>query len=268
MSVERGAGYGISQIQEIRRRASQVEGPIILPQGDVYEISLAQRKDMFGLAQEAWRSAFNPQRLFYDLSPSKTELEGIKKRASLKDIRKFGLIVKTGYLLFDERHSAPLAHHVLIKKIGELNDTFAMDGSDVLRKDIENALITDYSPYSHELTLQPASDSSYRTAVEEHLDTIRGGVLRSIVPVSEFHDIRKAVRHFMNVYQLAGALDPTEENVVMFTHLSRLSSAMGSQHDLFVQQGYAGDLDYESADTHIRPQLQERLIQTLSALGA
>jgi len=268
MSIERRPDHGKAKITEIRQRASGEHIGGELPQVDAYAFTFPQRVNMFNLAREAWDSVFDPEVMLHDLSPSQTGEEKVKKRASLKEIRKYGLILKTGYLLFDDRHLAPPNHHKLMKDIGTLNDTFSMPGAEERGREIARYVQEEYPARGAYLDFKPASDASFRENVEEYMDHLRGGVRESIVPISSFHTMRKSVRHFMNLFQLAGALEPTEENVKMFRHLADLSKTMGDQHDLFVQQDYRGIIDYGSAYTRIRPGLQEDLIRTLGALNA
>lgn len=269
MATENPIGRNSERITHVRELMSRREFSGELPTVDPKHFEKEDRKAMFEVAYGAWRDTFSVHDVLRAIQPTTDVYEQNTRRASLKNLRKYGLIVKTGYLLFDDRHLAPVNHHTFIKDLGTLNDTFSLPDADNHRLQVVRNLQEYYpmgvSPFSD---FKPASDESYHDAVDQHIANIRIGVREEPVLLSTFHTIRKSLRHMMNVYQLAGAIDPSDANVHIFQYLAELNKKLGDQHDVYVDAEYRGLLDYASSYTQIRPEQQDDLQRILVALSA
>lgn len=254
------------RILAIRKRAKETNFCGELPQVNPASFTLNQRAHMLDTALSAWSTAFNRDGVKALLSAGSSEIVPVDQYTELKALRKYGLILKSSYLFLDSRHLTPTPLHTFVRELGQFIDNFFNQDSKRYKDRVMGVLDDVYTP-DVRLDFQPATDESYIYKVNSGIRKIGDGAKRTGLTVPEFHDIRKEVRHFMNIFQLAAILDATSSNTHMFRHLYFLNDMLGKQHDEAVQQSNLGKIIYDSARISIDPLAQLNLDKTLEAFG-
>lgn len=258
-------GYeGLKHITATRRRVKEAVFAAELPKVNPTHFTAHERAHMFAIAASAWNTTFSHTSL-NELLASDSRRTAEEQFRALKDLRKFGMILKTGYLFFDDRQTAPAPLHLLIRSLGQLNDHFFTPDRDTHMAHVTAVLENVYTPDTT-LNFQPATDDTYRSKVNTAISSISQGIQQPEVGVETFHDMRKTLRHLMNIFQLAAALTGHQQYEHLFTHLDTLSSDLGKTHDSLVQQAYEGKIVYDTSQVVIDSVTQERVSRTLQAL--
>jgi len=96
-------GIASSRIIDVRKTTDS-ETHLELPRLNPATFSAVDRELMFHVAVSAWQDVFSPTRLLDNIN---SQDPSPARRAELKSLRRFGLILRTGYKFFDDRHSTP-----------------------------------------------------------------------------------------------------------------------------------------------------------------
>lgn len=263
MSVEATA---LDRILATRKSAKKTIFSGELPQVNPVSFTLNQRTYMFDTASSAWSTAFDRDGVKALLSADSSEIAPVDQYAGLKALRKYGLILKSSYLFLDSRHLAPTPLHTFVQKLGQFNDYFFTKESEKYKDRVMGVLDYMYTP-DVRLDFNPATDKSYINRINSGIKILGEGVQQLHLTVPAFHSIRKELRHFMNMFQLAASIDAKPSNTHMFSHLSSLNDQLGKQHDEAVRESNQGRIIYDSARISIDPLAQSNLTRTLEAFG-
>lgn len=230
-----------------------------LPKLDLFSLTGDDRAKIFLKSYDAWYQLSNIQRESLMVDPP------CYVPYSLKDLRKFGLILNTSYLLFDVRHKLPIQHKFAVSIIGKYNENPSSAGLTQVKNALN--LIRDSARNIYSFT--PTNDESYETTIQKILKYIDGYILEFLangsLPISNFHHLRKSLRHIMNVYQGWFILSPDQVKFDVFANLFVLNKITGSMHDRVINLSKNGTLIYDSAKMDLDSSLANRLIEVKNA---
>lgn len=231
-------------------------------------LGATQRGQMFAIALDAWTEAFDREKIIACVSANdpQAEVSEKDKYSSLKDLRKYGLILTTSYRFFDKRHTAPKPLRVFVRALGQLNDHFFSADSREHKERVSSILDNVYTPDT-KLDFRPAKDKSYRLAVQNSLSGIEALMQEGEVDIEVFHDARRNLRDFMNIFELAAIIGDDPAALMMFTYLGSLNKKLGGMHDEVVQRGIRGEVVYEDAALLAKAKTRAKLQTALQALS-
>lgn len=228
----------------------------------------ARNNSIFKLALENWQQKYDPENLtpkLYQLLAStvsqRTNLKDARKY--LKDLRKAGLMLKSAQRLTDKQRDLPENFDAFLKQLGKVNDSWKFDE---FTENIKTLLgITQKG-----LELKPFGPLS----VEESTNRIKF-IIKKIntyldeikLDITDYHRLRKYLRHIMNLFQLKAALDPKQLPVIQtFQYLRDLSSDLGDIHDNVVHSHLMGQKNYHQSTVELPHKLKERITAFVRAL--
>lgn len=205
-------------------------------------------KQMIQLAKEAWEYVLSKE----DVESLLQSLPSENVHKKLKEIRKFGLVYKSSFLIFGSEHKAPPAVYSFIKILGELNDRYTRESYGEFQKKTLQAY--------HEFQKWNESRDSMNTSTWEdakkHLiskiDQVKSFISPDVISVGAYHDLRKRIKEMVNMIQLASALHP-ESQVFKetFDSLFVILEEMGDVHDNAVQSDLDNPGHYEQEVVNI-----------------
>lgn len=255
----------LNRFQEIRKNRN-ADNPILLP--EQIPIIVRSQEDMvqlFGIAQEAWNAIFDLGTTYsiveamhhedeIPLDPEFKE-EGI---AYLNKMRKYGLILKSAYLMFDDRHYAPPPHYAVMKTLGDLNDDFNRPDKKEHTARVLNAL-EEYRDYFPQMDFVPGSVEDYQDQYSSVLAAAEENLGKKKLKSKKFHMLRQGVRNIMNVYQLAAVREDDPDVLNTFQFLCGLNKDMGKAHDEVIQKDIWGGVPYSESKIKLKDTIKERI---------
>lgn len=237
--------------------------PLLIPPINIQLFNHQNRQSMFNFACDIWGETFDRTKLTTYLDPTTSPQN--QDHVELKTIRKYGAILKSGYLLFDQRHSTPVPLYQFVKVLGELNDYYFTPDASKHKTQTLSALEQLPDPESPP-DFEPATDESFLEAWNYSLNRAKTGTKLEPIQITDFHNTRKSLRYIMNALRLSMFLDDNPNHQSLLKCLSRINEELGDIHDQLVTQAYAGKIDYYQATATIPESTYQRIIAVGSAL--
>lgn len=220
-------------------------------------------------AVENWRSIFNRE-IFLDniktyqkliqqevLSQNEAnELNAIFKY--FKEVRKAAQYLRTIYLLFDVAHEEPEHFHTFVWQLGQLKDTFKYPLKALPHAAILANVISQSSHWG-DFSVRPDTAEQILDFAQQPLLRVRRLIEHSELPAEDFHQLRKKLRLFTNIYTLAvkyGRLGRVKE---MKDLLVQLNDELGDINDIMVERAVSGEHRYEENIVTLDPSLQTKI---------
>lgn len=219
-------------------------------------------ESLFNIALQNWDSVFDKEIFleklaeYIDTEP-KTRKQNQELRKYLKDVRKAGHALATAHHFCSHNPDLSKTFAYFLRYLGKANDAYEMGKGDKYAKRVEAILEKrelDFSGFT-------------RGSVQEYEDRIGFFVARARellsnkkLPIPDYHRLRKDLRHFMNLYQIAAARNPANSSLIqIFQYLQDLNSDLGHIHDEYVILSLKDKIDYESGELKIPKNLRKRL---------
>ncbi len=192
------------------------------------------------------RHCFNEARRAFFLFLSKRKVERfLKCKPSrdrgkyLKKVRRLGIILIVMYIFFDKTHKCPKNLGKFLTELGRYNDRYWIDNSNGSGVHLSIAKLN-----FREMTLNPASNKDVKKYASRRLSRIRKSLERTKFLAQEFHVLRKNVRSFASLLQVAAAENHRGSLHWLFVSLLNLSSELGDKHDKLVVCDLQGKAEY------------------------
>lgn len=201
---------------------------VVFPKEIIFPFSNEQDLEkIYQKAENLWTENFNGQ----DFAMHMNVFVGSgnsQLKPYFKNIRKYGLILKSAYRFADPEKNLPQEYDDFIKVVGQFNEhnnTLLIYPIDTM---INTALHLDIKPERHGTT--SFTEAKKRVAWICQNITIRLSEENSVVSQKDnFHKFRKLTRHLMNLYQLMGYTTHNEKYTNTFLFLHQIVDDMGSQ---------------------------------------
>jgi len=165
--------------------------------------------------------------------------------SGIKQLRKFGLILRTAYRMFDQSHDFPDDFGQLIYEMGQVTDIIRISK-------VKSATIPPHDPplqrdkfferiSALKFDFTPSTPGGFYKKYYSILDRNIPTITKENLSLEELHDMRrKCLRHISNVFQLASlrTLDPTL--ISIFNYLHSLDKELGDYKDVYEEIAWSG----------------------------
>jgi len=223
-------------------------------------------------AIEHWRQIFDRKDFIENLE-SYSQLIGTsnppdseplrKLQMYFKNVRKAGMYLRTTFIFFDQAHEDPERLHTFVWQLGQFNDKFLFPEqssahAEILKKQLalnENWAHFDIRPDSSENVLNVSSFPLYR---------LRALLESSQLKAEEFHELRKKLRLFANIYTLSAKKSHDVGIQQMKAVLLEINEELGTINDAMVQDEIRGIQPYDANVLTIPTDLQLKIKSLLS----
>lgn len=200
-----------------------------VPPKNKYELAFDNdfREEMFTTAADVWLDIFDYERVEGCLIDAQQMQATLEQRERLRRVRKYGLVMRSGHILLDERHSAPEPFYRFNKDLGKLIDVWFMeDKSPRYAARVLDTLhsLKDYHPKD---TFNLASTTSFQSTANRLMIDTATKLNGTPLSAREFHDIRKNLRHIMNVLRISLVLQDNQDAFALYAFMVKLNSDLG-----------------------------------------
>lgn len=211
-----------------------------------------QRRQLFDLAIKAWQEQ-DVQRVKPCLVEIKKDGKiSIENHKILKETRGFAKLSRSAYQLFDESHRPPDTLYSFTKALGKL-----IDNEEEPNLKLAENVLKAMQNCQENLTFRPCTNESYVTFINENIQHITTLQKSHVLTPKLFHDLRKKIGTFMDLYRLVATLLNTQETIQTYLFLLQLNRQLGNKHDVMLGQVLKGQMIY--SDTPIQLTDEERL---------
>lgn len=185
---------------------------------------------------------------------------------NFKRIRRFGIICKAVFNIFDARHCSPQGFHELLSFIGKANDFYFNHGSLYDGKgkcfDLVNELLyamRSFTPDS--LSFNPATIENVQDYSENLLAKIEFAFQTQYLPTESFHDLRKAIRFFADILQVSATKNMGKHPHWLCQSLLKLSIKFGETHDQLLKSTIGNEDAYKKAIIPVESKTAEQFLK-------
>lgn len=187
----------------------------------------------------------------------KTRKQNQELRKYLKDVRKAGHALATAYHFCSQNPDLPKTFAYFLRYLGKANDAYEMGKGEKYAQRVEAILEKGELDFSG---FVGGTVQEYEKRIEFFVTRARELLSKKTLPIPDYHRLRKDLRHFMNLYQIAAASNPTNSSLIqIFQYLQDLNSDLGHIHDEYVILSLKDKINYESGELKIPKSLRERL---------
>jgi hypothetical protein len=184
---------------------------------------------------------------------------------AFKHIRARFKHLRFAYMAFEKHHDYPAKFHLVIRKMGNLQDSFKhKQFADVMKNAIYlRLLLTNfvYTIYTREIKrFQPSTAKSFREYINNEIHFLRLNLAEEKITGRTFHEMRKVISRQVALYDNLITLYPSPYHDSMTRYLSTLNGLMGNMHDELVAEQFNNHQDYESYTFKIPEEIRQRLI--------
>ncbi len=217
------------------------------------------REHFFHEAETAWQYIFDPDKIAVCLSRRDE-----KSYRYLKQVRKFGNVLRSSYRAYSINHHCPDLLHDFLVKLGEYNDYYPLPLGAPIAEKILQARPMWESLNKGDTTLQYAETSSFQNYMAKMIKDILILLEKRSLSMAAFHSLRKKVRTFMNLAQIPAVEHVDRAEHQFFYMLYELSTKIGDVHRNFVKKDIRGKIDYANSLVTIDPDWQRYFLEHLS----
>ncbi len=129
-----------------------------------------------------------------------------------------------------------------LKLSGKVKDAFNLDLGTKPAQELKTLIA------KSDLTQIPFSVipvSTYRQRLKIIAQRAKDTIAKEKLLIVEYHDMRKELRHVMNLFQIAAVADPNNQAILQtFHYLCVLNSELDDVHDIYVELALKGEIDY------------------------
>jgi len=234
----------VSRFDDIR------EKPGVTPEkDDLSEIfdKEQNREHFFKEAKESFEFVFDKGKFIHHIQEKPNE----KSLSYLKQVRRYGLILKAAYKFADSSHLCGEGLQQFLSLLGTYNDSYWISPNEDEKKKIIEGLD------NIELSVHFINTPGFKEYAKSILSEIEVLFQARRLPIKEFHTLRKRLRLFSNFMQVAAAENYGGNLHWLFYSIFKLSSQLGKHHDDFVAKGLQGEIDYHESVVEIDPHIAE-----------
>ncbi len=219
-------------------------------------------EDLFNIALQNWNINFDREFFLeklaeYLTSKPKARRQNQELRKYLKDVRKAGHALSSAHHFCKQNPDLPKAFAYFLRYLGKANDAYEMEKGNKFAKRVEAILENEELNFSE---FDGGTVQEYEERIEFFINRARELLSKKRLPIPDYHRLRKDLRHFMNLYQIAAARNPTNLSLIqIFQYLQDLNSDLGHIHDEYVILSLENKIDYESGELKIPKNLRRRL---------
>jgi len=201
----------------------------------------------FGIALDLWKYNIRQPTLTHDVADH---------FAYIKHTRKFGLILRSAYRMFDNSHEFPGGFGSLLYQMGQVTDTKRGFKPDYPHSVPEMVKMIRESPDTN-YQFTPSEPEGFYRQYREVIVTIEQALSKTYLSLDEYHDLRrKRLRHLLNVFQLAGINNMDPEIIGIFGFIHSIDKQIGDQKDCFEELEWSGQ---EVGPIMISPKIRSQL---------
>jgi hypothetical protein len=248
-----------------------------LPKSIQFAVSKEQGRQYFDLASEMYKKNINFSALSSILKRldkgSVTQLSGDDIR-QLKAMRKYLMLMRNGFFLFDASHEPPAVLDRVVTDVGHLNDEIALSDNQTARKEAHDLRdeVDELADVQLDSYFKPAKLSSSEDHLDDQISVIQKYLDKNRIKARQFHEIRKIVKELMSIYLFK---TPLESDAVIaasdqkvYDFLFQLNDDMGQVHDDLVAQDHRGDIDYDDYKLAVPLRIRTRIIALLNRIDS
>jgi|GEM_PF-5171872 len=237
-----------------RKKLPESRSPIVQQDADL--------ETLFHLALQNWEASFDKDFFLHKLAEyintkPKQRLDDQELKKYLKTVRKACLILRSAQHFFSDGQFLPDNIIFFTRYLGKANDAYGMKIGKKYAKRVVAILQKgelDFSGFTR------GSVQDYEARIAVFINRARELLARKKISIPDYHRLRKDLRHFMNLYQIVAAKDPSNLlNIQIFQYLNDLNSDLGHIHDEYVAQELRNQIDYDNGQLKIPKSLRERL---------
>ncbi len=207
------------------------------------------REHYFNEALKAFLYVFDHEKFIQVL----TGQRNAENLAYLKQVRRFGLILKSHYKFFDKAHYAPQNLQDFLQNLGEFNDHYNNSSSD---DEVEQTLLVNFTEGDFEFDADDGE--GFKKYVKGIFKSIKSEFKDEVITIEEFHKLRKNIRLFANLLQVPAAENLNSDIHWLFTSLHDIHVRLGQEHDEYVQQHIAQEINYHDTEHELNPKDKKR----------
>ncbi len=229
------------------------EKPDIAPELSSFESILNTedfRKHSFEEIREAFLFIFNEEKIRQYLTAREQTQEAFRY---LKRVRRFGLILRSNYILLNATHRPPESLYRFLSLLGDYNDHYWLDK----KQNADPLLETLDGINKLDLAIKMADDREFKKYVDDVLNRIDSLIEKGELPVAEFHELRKNIRSCADLLQVAATENYGGGIHWLFSSVLALSIRLGEQHDELLQKGLRKEIDYGEASVLVDPAIRQ-----------
>jgi len=217
---------------------------------------------LFSLANELWQEEAKlteVREVVAQLARGELSVLNKKTKADLKTSRKYGLIIRSGFQLFDKSHAMPEEIQNFIRAFGKLNDAISSKHQAKIIARAQSLLELFEKLPSQDLLeyFTSAGKGNFIEYMENHINEISVSISKSAVSEKEFHATRKSIRTLLAYFQLQYATQPSRSKELICNYLAYISREMGNIHDEIVESKINKSKNFE--DVRIPGFLKDRI---------
>lgn len=173
--------------------------------------------------------------------------------------------LRFAYMAFEKHHGYPTRFHLIIRKMGNLQDAFKhKQVADVRINAIYLRLLLInfvYTIYTREIKqFQPSTTEAFREYINNEIHFIRLNLAEEKITSRTFHEMRKVISRQVALYDNLKILYPSPYHHSMSHYLSTINGLMGNRHDELIAEQFNNNQDYESYKFKIPEEIRQRLI--------
>lgn len=248
-----------------------------LPASIEFSISQEQSRQYFDLAEELYQKRVRLPELstllkqidkgsIARLSPSDV--------ARLKTIRKYSLVMRNSFSLFDASHEVPKTLDRVVTDLGHLNDEIELGDAKGAQKQAHDLRgeVDALEDFDLPASFKPAKRGSSVDHLDDQIELLRKYLDKKKIKAAQFHKIRKVVKELMDIYLFKTSLaEDAEESVSdqkVYSYLYELSKDMGLVHDDLVAKDHHGEIDYDDYELSVPARIRARITALLSRIDS
>jgi hypothetical protein len=248
-----------------------------LPKSIQFTVSQEQGRQYFDLAEEMYQKnvsfpALSSVLKRIDKSSIAQLSDGDIKQ--LKVMRKYLMLMRNGFFLFDVSHEPPKVLDRVVTDVGHLNDEIDLNDGKTAQKEAHDLrdevdILADVKLDSY---FKPAKLGSSEDHLTDQISFIQKYLDKKKIKAVQFHEIRKIVKELMSIYLFKTPLEKdaviaaSDQNVYDF--LFQLNEDMGQVHDDLVAQDHHGDIDYDDYKLAVPLRIRTRIVALLNRIDS
>ncbi len=229
-----------ARFSEIRKKPAV--NPTVEDFSDIFS-DKQYREHSFEEARKAFEFILDKKKFVHHIK----EKENEESFSYLKEVRRYGLILRALYRFIDSGHKCAENLQQFLSLLGKYNDRYWISPSEEIREEVIKDLEKIEFPVNYVDTLE------FKKYTASILFDIEQLLEEKILSVEKFHGLRQKIRFFADIMQVAAAENYKGNLHWLFYSMIELSVEMGKHHDDLVQKGLNGEIDYHQSTVEVNP---------------
>ncbi len=153
------------------------------------------RKHIFFEAQKSFEAIFKKEEFLEHLYREPNE----DSRLYLRQIRRYGLVLRAMYQFMDDSHQCPEDFHQFLSLLGKVNDKYLKSKSEGKKERISDSV------EKMDLPITFVDSSNFKSHVALVIQEIESLIEKKHLDFEELHTLRKKIRLFADLLQVSAA---------------------------------------------------------------